>query len=276
MKIRSFSDADVARLSDEFAHARPFPHVVVEDFLVGDPASDAARFPAPDWPGWRRYQGSEYQPEKMICDDIERIPEEFARLIREMCDPSFLAMLERVTGIEKLIPDPYLNGGGLHSSGPGGILKPHSDFHNYERLGLFRRLNVLVYMNADWTADDGGSLQLWGDANATQVARRVVPVFGTCVLFQTDFDSVHGFTDPVKGSRYRNSIALYYYTAAEAEKYSGDTTTYWRQHEQRRGLGALRMRAYRGLLFCARGIAYVAHRINPNRMKDPTKKRRGR
>ena len=55
-----------------------------------------------------------------------------------------------------------------HSSGPGGVLKPHSDFHNYERLGLFRRLNVLVYLNADWTADDGGSLQMWGDAAATE------------------------------------------------------------------------------------------------------------
>jgi hypothetical protein len=273
MKIRSFSEADVARLGDEFAHADPFPHVVIDDFLVGDPA-EAARFPAPDWPGWRRYEGSEYQPEKMICDDIERIPEEFARIIREMCDPSFLTMLETITGIPKIIPDPYLNGGGLHSSGPGGILKPHSDFHNYERLGLFRRLNALVYMNADWTADDGGSLQLWGDANATQVARSVVPAFGTCVIFQTDFDSVHGFTDPVKGPRYRNSIALYYYTAAEAGKYSGDTTTYWRQHEERSGIAALRMRIYRALLFCSRGIAYIAHRVNPNRMKDPTKRRR--
>jgi hypothetical protein len=275
MKIRSFSEADVARLGDEFAHAQPFPHVVIEDFLVGDP-SEALRFPTPDWPGWRRYEGSEYQPEKMICDVIERIPDEFARLLREMCDPSFLTMLEQVTGIPKLIPDPYLNGGGLHSSGPGGVLKPHSDFHNYERLGLFRRLNALVYLNADWTADDGGSLQLWGDSNATRVVRSVVPVFGTCVVFQTDFDSVHGFTDPVRGPRYRNSIALYYYTAAEAGKYSGDTTTYWRQHEERSGLAALRMRVYRSLLFCARGIAYVAHRVNPNRMKDPTKKRRGR
>jgi hypothetical protein len=272
MKIRTFSEPEIERLSEIFPQADPYPHVVVEDFLVGDP-SEALRFPTPDWEGWRRYEGSEYQPEKMICDDIERIPEEFARLIREMCDPSFLSMMERITGIPKIIPDPYLNGGGLHSSGPGGVLKPHSDFHNYERLGLFRRLNVLVYMNADWTADDGGSLQMWGDAAATKVVRTVVPSFGTCVIFQTDFDSVHGFTDPVKGPRYRNSIALYYYTAAEAGHYSGDTTTYWRQHEKRTGIAALRVRVYRGLLFCARGIAYVAHRVNPNRMKDPTKRR---
>jgi hypothetical protein len=273
MKIRTFSESEIERLSEAFPKAAPYPHVVIDDFLVGDP-SEALRFPAPDWEGWRRYEGSEYQPEKMICDDIERIPDEFARLIREMCDPSFLSMMERITGIPKIIPDPYLNGGGLHSSGPGGVLKPHSDFHNYERLGLFRRLNVLVYLNADWTADDGGSLQMWGDAAATQVVRSVVPSFGTCVVFQTDFDSVHGFTEPVKGPRYRNSIALYYYTAAEAGHYSGDTTTYWRQHEKRTGVGALRVRVYRGLLFCARGIAYVAHRVNPNRMKDPTKRRK--
>ncbi len=212
----------------------------------------------------------------MICDDIERIPGEFQALIREMSDPSFLTFLEHVTGIPKIIPDPYLNGGGLHSSGPGGVLKPHSDFHNYERLGLYRRLNVLLYLNPNWTAADGGSLQLWADADAATVARTVVPAFGTCVIFQTDFDSVHGFTDPVKGPRYRNSIALYYYTAAESDRYSGDTTTYWRQHDKRTGLAALRVRAYRALLYCSRAIAFVAHRVNPNRMKDPTKRRQRR
>ena len=273
MKIRDFTESEVASLAGEFAGAAPYPHVVIDDFLIGDP-SEAERFPAPTWEGWHRYEGSEYQPEKMICDDIAKIPGEFATLIREMCDPEFLGFLERVTGIPKIIPDPYLNGGGLHSSGPGGVLKPHSDFHNYERLGLYRRLNVLLYLNPNWSAADGGSLQMWGDANATKVVRSVVPSFGTCVIFRTDFDSVHGFTDPIVGPRYRNSIALYYYTAAESDHYSGDTTTYWRQHDKRGGVADVRMRLYRMLLFCSRGVAYVAHRVNPNRMKDPTKRRR--
>jgi hypothetical protein len=272
MKIRTFSEAEIERLAAAFPKAEPFPHLVVHDFLIGEP-SEALRFPEPDWQAWHRYEGSEYQPEKMICDDIEQIPDEFARLIREMCEPAFLRELERITGIVKLIPDPYLNGGGLHSSGPGGVLKPHSDFHNYERLGLFRRLNAIVYLNVEWTAADGGSFQMFGDASGTQLVRSIVPSFGTCVVFQTDFDSVHGFTEPVKGPRYRNSIALYYYTAAEAGHYSGDTSTYWRQHEKRSGIAGLRTRAYRSLLFCARAIAFVAHRVNPNRMKDPTKRR---
>ena len=78
MKIRTFSEAEIERFAVTFPKAEPYPHLVIEDFLVGDP-SDALRFPAPDWAGWRRYEGSEYQPEKMICDDIERIPDEFAR-----------------------------------------------------------------------------------------------------------------------------------------------------------------------------------------------------
>jgi 2OG-Fe(II) oxygenase superfamily len=271
MKIRTFNDSELEKLAAEFPKAAPFPHVVIDDLVIGDP-SEGLRYPAPDWPGWHRYE-SEYQPEKMICDDIERIPEEFAQLIRELTEPTFLRQLERITGIQKLIPDPYLNGGGLHSSGPGGVLKAHSDFHNYERLTLYRRLNAIVYFNPDWTAEDGANLQFWGDANATTLVRTIVPVFGRCVIFQTDFDSVHGFHEPVRGPRYRNSIALYYYTVAEAAHYSGDTSTYWREHEKRPGIWGVRMRAYRVLLFCARGVAFVAHRVNPNRMKDPTKKR---
>ena len=60
MKIRAFSDSEIEQLAEQFRTADPYPHVVIDDFLVGDP-SEALRFPAPDWPGWRRYEGSEYQ-----------------------------------------------------------------------------------------------------------------------------------------------------------------------------------------------------------------------
>jgi hypothetical protein len=266
VKLREFTESEAKRLAQEFASAEPYRHVVIENVLDADP-SEAEGFPAPDWPAWRRYEGDEYQSEKMICNEIERIPEPWNALIRQMCDPTFLCLLEEISGISHLIPDPHLSGGGLHSSGPGGILKPHSDFHNYERLRLFRRLNVLVYLNPGWTAEDGGSLQMWGDKDATAIRRSVVPVFGTCVIFQTDFDSVHGFTEPVKGPRYRNSIALYYYTSAEADHYSGDTTTYWRHHQSRVGVNGLRVQVYRALLLFSRAIAYAAHRVNPNKMK---------
>ncbi len=136
-----------------------------------------------------------------------------------------MSFLEAVTGIEKLIPDPYLKGGGLHLSGPGGVLVPHTDFHNYGELDLYRQLNVLVYLNPGWDESWGGCLELFEDRQAERASSKIVPTWGTCVIFRTDDLSVHGFPVPIAPGHWRRSIALYYYTARENSTFSGDSTT---------------------------------------------------
>ena len=117
-------------------------------------------------------------------------------------------------------------GRGLHVSGPGGTLTPHTDFHVIRGLSLFRRLNLLFYLNPDWSPENGGMLELW-NKQQDRIEKSVSPTLGTCVLFKTNNESMHGFTTPVAG-RNRQSVALYYYTAEEAEDFSGDGATYWR------------------------------------------------
>ena len=60
-----------------------------------------------------------------------------------------LLFLERLTGIEGLIPDPYFVGGGLHQIESGGKLDIHVDFNRLEKTNLDRRLNLLIYLNKD-------------------------------------------------------------------------------------------------------------------------------
>ena len=251
-------------LSREFAVAAPFPHVVIEG-AVADTGRLLSDFPAEEWAGWHRYR-DEYQLAKMICSDIDAIPGSIAGFIQELNGPAFLAFLERVSGIEKLIPDPYLEGGGLHCSGPGGVLATHTDFHLYKRLDLYRRLNVLVYLNGEWDESWGGCLELYtpGADGADQApARVVIPRGGTMVIFRTDDRSAHGFNRPIAEGKWRRSVALYYYTAEEAADYSGDTNTYWRQDRERSRRRRARQHAYNALIFLSRSVAFVAHRIDP-------------
>src|SRR3546814_6396188 len=84
----------------------------------------------------------------------------------------FLAFLEALTGIERLIPDPYFEGGGFHEIGRGGYLNVHADFNLNKRLNLRRRLNVLIYLNKDWEPAFGGDLELW-DAGMKHRVRAV-------------------------------------------------------------------------------------------------------
>ena len=44
--------------------------------------------------------------------------------------------LEKLTGIEGLIPDPHYAGGGCHELRPGGFLKVHADFNWHKQMRL--------------------------------------------------------------------------------------------------------------------------------------------
>jgi 2OG-Fe(II) oxygenase superfamily len=265
----SLDATTIDALARRFRTAQPFPHVVIDDVLRGDPGDLLASYPPPDWSHWGRFR-DEYQRGKLFCDDIEVIPEPWAAIVRELSAPRFLETLEAITGVDALIPDPYLEGGGLHCSEAGGVLAPHTDFHVYRRLGLFRRVNVLLYLNPGWTTEAGGCPELWRKG-ATAPDATIVPEWGRCVIFATDDRSVHGFSptatrDDAK-QQWRRSIALYYYTSAEQPEFSGDTTTYWQQHGDGRGWRGVRIRAYQALLFVSRGFAFLAHRANPNRAR---------
>jgi hypothetical protein len=166
-----------------------------------------------------------------------------------------------VTGIDGLIPDPYYEGGGLHCSGPGGVLLPHTDFHHYGRLNLYRRINLLLYLNPEWTESFGGCLELW-EKGAKGPAKLVVPDWGTCVIFRTDDDSVHGFSMPVREGHWRRSLALYYYTGQEAARFSGDGYTRWRHDgAQSGGLNRLRLLSYHLLTRAANKLSHIARRL---------------
>lgn len=252
--------------------AEPFPHAVFHDMLRIEPSAMRS-FPGPDWPSWTAL-GDAYQLRKFSCSNIQAIPEPFRALIHELSGPAFLRLLEKLTGIGKLIPDPYLKGGGLHLSGPGGVLAPHTDFHLYEPLALYRRINVLVYLNEDWEESYGGCLEL---GEPGKPGKTVVPRWGTAMIFTTDNRSVHGFPKPIAEGRWRKSIALYYYTAEETKEFGGDTTTAWRAHGQQRGIvRKARLVLYKRLNQLSKAVSLAAHLVNPNQGTEWWRTRRER
>jgi Rps23 Pro-64 3,4-dihydroxylase Tpa1-like proline 4-hydroxylase len=254
-------ECKASELRREFETAEPFQHLVLHDLLRFPPTA-ASAFPDISWPWWNELR-DRYQQNKRFCSDPNLIPEPFRALIRELSEPRFLRVLEQITGIEQILPDPYLLGGGLHLSGPGGVLSPHTDFHYYRDLNLYRRINVLVYLNDGWSLEDGGCLSL-SDTQG-RVVKTVVPDWGKVVIFRTDDQSVHGFPVPVAEGKWRRSVALYYYTAAPTENFSGDETTYWREHGEQAGVvKKSRFLVYRGLLRVSRRISIWASAVNPN------------
>ena len=261
MGIQVINYLDLHKLKREWRSAEPFPHVIIDDFMT-DPFVIEHDFPDPTWAGWTSL-GDSYQRNKFSCSTISSIPSSIASVLRCLNEPTFLSGIEIITGIGGLIPDPYFEGGGLHLSTGGGILAPHTDFHIYSRLNLYRRLNLIVYFNTGWSVGDGGELELLLPQHA-KAERLIEPLLNRAVLFETNDKSVHGFTNPVREGTSRRSLALYYYTSTETQQFSGDQTTHWRSHGRIPATKKPRFWLYKALLRISRMFSIAAQAINPN------------
>ena len=200
---------------EDYVKAEPFEHIVIDDIL---PAELVSRILA-DFPSGERKSDGVFNIGYGGENKRQITPEDCARFSRELFlffnSRPVLQFLEGLTGIEGLLPDPYYSGGGYHEITAGGRLGVHADFRINEQLHVQRRLNLLIYLNADWNDDWHGQLELWS-RDMGRCVRKVSPLLNRCVVFNTDADTWHGHPDPLQTPEgvKRRSIALYYYTAS--------------------------------------------------------------
>jgi Rps23 Pro-64 3,4-dihydroxylase Tpa1-like proline 4-hydroxylase len=219
-QARSIGDA----VMEDYAFAEPFAHAVIDNFLPTELAENMlAHFPADKKAHDKVYEkGYGGTHKRQIfphdCDEYVR------NVFHFFNSAGFLQLLESITNIQGLLPDPYFAGGGFHEISTGGLLGIHADFRVNEGLQLIRRVNVLIYLNKDWQDSYGGKLELW-DKAMTHKVKEVAPIFNRCVIFNTDSDSFHGHPEPLTTPPdiTRKSIALYYYTAQPIANDTGES-----------------------------------------------------
>jgi Rps23 Pro-64 3,4-dihydroxylase Tpa1-like proline 4-hydroxylase len=192
----------------------PFPHAVgnLFDAELLDAVLD--EFPSAEHPGWRRY-GNDREvklegPPALWGEATQRYFDQLAG----MADA-----LTELTGIADLQMETI--GGGYHLIPPGGYLDVHTDFNRSPQSNLYRRLNVLTYLNKDWH-DDGGRLELWDDDG---LVVEITPEFATTAIFETSDRSWHGHPKPA--SRWRKSVAAYFFSPEPPPGYRADHSTVW-------------------------------------------------
>jgi len=207
---------EVEQLRERYASAKPFPHIFLDDLLAPDAAQRAiGEFPPLDPAKWNRYLHANER--KFSNTDPETWKPPLRSVLDELQSPKFVTFLSRLTGIEHLLIDESLEGGGLHQSVAGGFLNIHADFTVHPRHRNWRRrVNLLLYLNEGWHPEYGGDLELW----STDMARCeavVSPIGNRAVIFTTDADSFHGHPEPMHcpPGVARQSLALYYFTAEE-------------------------------------------------------------
>src|SRR5690348_11538846 len=189
--------AQLPTLSRRYRQNNPIPHVFLPDFLEADVADTiAGEFPAPTTEAWIHYQ---HQNEnKLGMTKRELFPLALGEVADELNSPDFVSWLSELTGIPDLLPDPSLEGGGLHQSGPGGFLNVHTDFsHHHYHKHWRRRINLILYLNDGWLDEWGGAIELW-DSNMKECVAKYPPRLNQALIFNTDERSYHGFPEPLQ------------------------------------------------------------------------------
>lgn len=214
-----------------FASAAPFPHVALDCFL-GEPVARhlAAVFPGPDHPDWKRRDHKEQaarlgQLQRTAFDGVDAA---LRHLLNELSSMSFLDFLEKLTGIQGLIPDAHFRGGGLQLTLSGGHLALHADFNRDRFRALTRRLTVMYYLNPDWDLSWGGELELWNEP-LTKCEVKLTPLLDRLVVMAHGDSYWHGHPSPLQcpPARGRAAVAAYFYTAEESESAPTPHSAIW-------------------------------------------------
>jgi len=215
---------------DVYEKNNPFPHIVIDNFFSEEILNKIlVEFPDLEKEGSVKKFKDGFSI-KLASSEKTKFGESTTALLNYLNSSEFLNFLQTITGIkEKLLPDPYFEGGGLHEIKKGGFLKVHSDFNYHPQTNLDRRLNLLLYLNKDWSDIYGGNLELWNQ-DMSRCEKKITPTFNKIVIFSTTNKSFHGHPDPLAcpENLSRKSIALYYYSNGRPsnEKFEARSTLY--------------------------------------------------
>ena len=196
----------------KYKNADPFPSIYFDNFFNEEFLSDVLEeFPTLGDKSDIKYNNP--NEVKLASRGEQKFGKKTKVLMHFLNSEPFLNFLSELSGIQKLLPDPYFEGGGCHQIKPGGMLKIHADFNKHALTGLDRRLNFLIYLNKDWKEEYGGHFELWNE-DMSESRAKILPLFNRVAMFSTTDFSYHGHPDKLTcpPDRSRKSLALYYYT----------------------------------------------------------------
>lgn len=134
------------------------------------------------------------------------------QLVNVLHSSQFISWVEKVSGVNRLIPDPHLIGAGYMKSFAGDTLKVHTDFNWVEELHLHRAVSIIIYFNKDWDPKWGGALDFFDFSKKTKVSS-TLPAFGNMLMWTYHNLVFHGMERPMTcpDNVSRKGIRIFYY-----------------------------------------------------------------
>ena len=202
-----YLEANREKLRQEFLLARPFPHLIIDNFCYPDQLEELyASIPEISTKS-RDYVFARNKFEK---SRIKEISPAFQAYHEDLLSDRFKNFLGYITN-QNLFVDPSFFGGGIHQGKEKSFLDMHLDF-NYHPLNQdwYRSLNLLLYLNKNWQEEHGGQLRL-EDLRTGEKLQIGIP-FNRMVFQLTNSFTLHGYDEiNFPPGQFRTSIAGYAY-----------------------------------------------------------------
>jgi hypothetical protein len=210
--------AGLDAMRTRFAAAKPFRHVVIDNFLRAEVAERLLTdFPSHPDPSCLVNEFGAPNPKNAV-PDVRSIGPFYREFDDFVASASFRDAIGRVVSIEELEYDPYYFGAGTHENFHDAGLDAHYDFNIHPRTGTHRRLNVIIYLNKDWDPRWGGQICLHTNpynVRGDQVTE-IEAAFNRCIIFETTETSWHSVSlvnlPEDKRHLSRKSFTIYMYT----------------------------------------------------------------
>mgnify|MGYP001166541216 FL=1 len=235
-----------SNLTFNYNNAKPFPNITIDNFI--NPEISAQCFKELKETNYWATESSDnsYMSENQVNkwftpwdeNSAEQLKHEVptvSRVLNYFQSPEFIDFLKELTGIDNLLPDPHMWGGGCHKIENDGKLNLHVDYNINPVTSKFRVLNMLLYLNPNWEDEWGGHLQLW-DKHQKRLEHKIAPLMNRAVIFTLSDDSVHGHPEPLNAPEgfERYSIAMYYFLDEPNQEYYERTSVHWHNELQSR------------------------------------------
>lgn len=204
------TDEAIEKLHRQFSTAIPCRHLVLDDFLDQEIADQLyENFPPMESLNVKRKSLNENKAEDY---HFERWHPAFSKLRESVNSDKFYQWMRQVTGIEGLVTTRDSLGSGVHQGADGSYVDVHVDVNMNPEAGLWRRVNLLIYLNKQWKDEYGGHLELW-DKDMKEKHHHIAPNHNRAVIFYTDDNSPHGYSKiNVPEGETRKSFYTYFYT----------------------------------------------------------------
>lgn len=211
---KEYTDPDkLTKLAEEFAHAKPCKHIVLDNFFE----EEFAHALHDNFPKFETLKVVRKSLNENKREDyhFERWHPAFGELRDFMITDEVSEFMSTLTGINGLFTNTDALGQGIHQGGKGSFLDVHIDVNVNVAKKLWRRVNLLVYMNKDWKPEYKGDIEIWNKDMKT-MAVKYPPIFNRAVIFLTDADSPHGYEKiNFPDGEYRKSYYAYFFTPME-------------------------------------------------------------